>query len=184
MQTAISKRINTAIKHLTENDFENALIQISIAIDRTAKKKYANKKVGQRIKKFIKEYESFIYQFASDGKLIMSQGATISLGKELPEIIYKSVRCVLQHGDDLEDKIEITDTVGLLGVRNGRFIINKGHIGGLLFAIIIDKTNKNEHCKSEPIYFHNNIAIKINDLWGNPEKIENLMGYTKIVKHS
>jgi hypothetical protein len=37
--STISRRIETAIKHLKEKDYENALIQISIAIDATAKKK-------------------------------------------------------------------------------------------------------------------------------------------------
>ena len=182
MKTAISKRINTAIKHLSENDFENALIQISSAIDRTAKKKYSNKKAGPRIKKFIKEYESFIYQFASGGGFVVSQEATVSLGEELSEIIYKSVRCALHHGDDLEDKVEIVDKVGLLGMRKGKFIINKGHIDGLLFAVIADEVNKYENCESNPVYSRGNIVMEINDLWGNLKKIEEFTGYKKVVK--
>ena len=181
--TAISKRIDTAIKHLSEKDFENALIQISIAIDKTAKKKYGIKEVGKRMKRFVKEYENFIYQFATGGHLFIGTGAKIIInGEELHDTVYKSIRCALQHGDELEDKIQIDNEIGLLGSQNGKVIINSGHIDGLLFAVIADEVNKHESCDSNPIYSrHPREIIVINELWGNIEKVEEITGYMKLV---
>lgn len=177
--TTVSRRIDTAIKHLRENDYENALIQISIAIDRTAKKKYPNvKKVGSRIKKIIQNYESFIYFFASNGQMLVMPNAKVVIGTEdLPNMIYKSVRCALQHGDDLTDNVVIEDGVVSLGMRDGKFILNRGHIFGLLFSVVGDNVNQLEFCESNPFVVIKNKTIMINDLWGNLKKIEDIIGY-------
>ena len=103
----IGRRIDTAIGHLINKDFENALIQVCIAIDGTAKKKWQSYKPGKRIRTFIDEYEAFIYQFASSGYLKLrgtgNQKGKIFLNDSLPNILYKSIRCILHHGDEIGD---------------------------------------------------------------------------------
>jgi len=179
--TVISKRVETAIWHLSERDFENALIQISIAIDGTAKKKFPNeKKVGERIKKFITEYERFIYQFISFGTLNMPAGS-ISIQKKLPELVYETIRCALLHGDDdFEKYIVIKEEEMILGVRKGRVIITPGYITGFLFSVIVDSVNKNEHCISNPVFgINGKPPVKINNLWGNLTEVKKYTGYIK-----
>jgi len=59
--SVISKRIFTALQHLSINDFENALIQICIAIDATSKKKWPKHGPGRRIREYEKNMKrSFI----------------------------------------------------------------------------------------------------------------------------
>ncbi len=179
MTTTISKRIDTAMMHLANNDFENALIQISIAIDRTAKKKWANKGVGIRIKNFINEYETFIYQFISFGQIQLSKGGKISIQMTLDELLYKAIRCSLLHGDDIEDFINIVDTNDKIGVKNGKLIITPAYITGFMFSVIVDAKNKNEYCKSDPIFgIYGKAPIKINNLWGNLVAVQKYTGYT------
>lgn len=162
--STISRRIETAIKHLIDKDYENALIQISIAVDATAKRKWQKLKVGERIKKFIKENEAFIYQTASSGGLFICQGGGLIMqGKELPEIIYKLIRCTLQHGDELSDYIIIKESFNTLGVVNNKIIINTGHIYGLLFSVIFDPINNMEKCVSQFAILLHGKYININD---------------------
>lgn len=170
--TTIGRRINTAIDHISKKDYENALIQISITIDSTAKKKWLKDEVGSRIRKHIKAYEPLIYQFASVGGLIICGGGCIVMqGKELPQIVYKLIRCALHHGDELSDKIIFKEGFNTLGVKNGKIIINTGHIYGLLFSVIVDPINCNESCESNPILFRDNQPIIINEMWGNITKL-------------
>lgn len=83
----VGKRINTAIDHILNEDWENALIQISIAMDATAKKKWSKKMtVGRRISNFINEYEQFIHLLASNGSWHLEYGGHIAYdigGKKL-----------------------------------------------------------------------------------------------------
>jgi hypothetical protein len=65
---AIQDRIKEAIDKLNLNDPINALIQVSIAIDGTAKKMYPGKKTSFRCKKFLEDNRGFISRVAF-GKL-------------------------------------------------------------------------------------------------------------------
>ena len=183
--STIGRRINTAIKHLMDKDYENALIQICIAIDGTAKKKMSGCRPGKRIQMFVKEYEAFIYQFASAGGLVLKgsgnqRGRVSFSGDDFSKILYKSIRCVLHHGDDISDFVVIQSRVGILGVSKGKFVLNKGFIDGLLFSVVSDEVNKGEFCDSLPTCSFSGSVITINEVWGKLERIENLTGYRKI----
>jgi hypothetical protein len=175
--------VDTAIRHLSENDFENALIQLSIALDRTARKKHPKLGVGKRIMKFAKEYESFIYQFASGGSLVPENGALISFKIDeknviWSEILYKSIRCALLHGDEIEDTLEFTMDLRI-GFNGKKILINQGHISGLLYSIVSDEVNKNELCKVNSMVGIGNQGVEINKLWGNLRLIEKFSGFKK-----
>ena len=61
---AISDRIQECINKYNANDLDNALIQVCIAIDGTAKRDYPRiKKVGERFKEFIKSNQDIITFF-------------------------------------------------------------------------------------------------------------------------
>ena len=175
----IGRRIDTAIRHLSVKDYENALIQLCIALDATAKKKWKSKKPGERIKLFVSEYETFIYQFATHGKLILHSGGKIVIGSELPVVIYKSIRCVLHHGDELTNYVIIPEQNNLIGIEHGKFILNPGFIDGILFAIIVDEKNRHEKCNPSLIFHFNGKDICINDCWGNLRRVEEFTGYKK-----
>ncbi len=171
--STISRRIDTAINNITNRDYENALIQISIAIDSTAKKKWPKDGVGRRIRRFIKKNESFIYNIALSGGLILCTGGRIIIKDcELPQIIYKLIRCVLQHGDELSDKIVIKENFNTIGIEDDKVIINIGHIYGLLLAVIVDPMNINERCSSNPIIYFNGNQLFINNIWGDISKLK------------
>ncbi len=171
--TTISKRIDTAIKHLFSEDYENALIQISVALDATGKKKWNSLATGARIKNFIKENEKFIYQCASKGRFILRSGAqTLINGKELKELIYESIRCSLLHGDELADHILIRPDIDFINIEQGKPVINKYFIIGLSLAVIGEPVNFDETSDPEAIFYVNGNEIFINELWGNIERIK------------
>jgi len=161
-----------------DRNYENALIQVCNAIDGTAKKKMPyEKEPGKRIKKFVKEYEAFIYQFASAGGLVLKgscnkTGRISYPGDDLPEILYRSIRCVLLHGDELSDFVMILAETGIIGISKAKIVLNKGFIGGFLFSVVSDEVNKGEFCDSLPTYSFSGSVIKINEVWGNMQRIE------------
>lgn len=181
---AIGRRIDTAIHHLMAQDYENALIQICIAIDGTAKKKWPSHKPGRRIREFISEYETFIFQFGSGGGIRLlgippGRGKVIVLGGELPGVLYKSIRCALQHGDDLAEFVTIREGNNFLAVENGKWVINTGFIDGLVFSVVADEANAGEVCASNPVYAFRGIKLQFNEIWADLKMIERVTGFKK-----
>lgn len=173
--SVISERVSEAIEYLKKGDLENALIYITIALDRTAKNNWNKLGVGRRIKKFVEEYQFILVQFATNGKLY-NYGKLVIGGLEVKDIVYM-IRCYLQHGDDLNSKFTLVMQDGILGIKDGKTLINRGLIYGLLLSVIVDKSNKNEYCSSGQELFFGNIKVEINKLWGKINLIENLTGY-------
>jgi len=75
---SISNRIEEAFDKLQMQDYDNALIQICIALDATAKKEYPGKGNAVRMKSFIKDNIAFITRFAF-GKLEIQGNASFQL---------------------------------------------------------------------------------------------------------
>jgi hypothetical protein len=171
---------------LIARDFENALIQICIAIDGTAKKKWPSYKPGRRIRAYITEYETFIYQFGSGGGIQLQgippeRGRIILPGGELPEVLYKSIWCVLQHGDDLAEFVTIREGNNFLAVENGKWVMNTGFIEGLVFSVVADEVNVGEACKSNPVYYFRGNELQFNEIWADLEAIEYITGFNKVL---
>ena len=48
-------------------------------------------------------------------------------------------------------------------------------VHGLFFVIIMDQTNSNQKFDRELEWTINDQKIKLNNLWGNPEKVKNIL---------
>jgi len=68
----LGNRVQEVIAKTASDDLENALIQISIAIDKTGKKRRPKEGKGQRYKGFIRDHESFIIFLLSGLKITAS----------------------------------------------------------------------------------------------------------------
>jgi len=190
----VGRRVETAAKHLIENDFENALIQLSIAIDATAKNKWPHLNgrghTGDRIKKFLKEYETLILQFTTEGFFRAPPGAlsipvsipnTSSVPNSIPEILYLSIRNSLLHGSEYSDYFIIDPDIVGFGVENGKPIFSIGVVYGLLFSVVVDVSNKSEFCDPGLVVGIGDSSIVINEMWGNLTKLEKLTGFVKYI---
>ena len=177
---AIADRVEKAFIDLQGRDLENALIQISVAVDATAKRMRPKSGVGERCRKFIQSNEDFIYHFAMDGRLKLADGARLKFGQagDLGHILYKSVRCALLHEGDISSTVEFVSNLSL-GHKGGKFLINEGMIFGLLFAIVAAPVNIRERTKSDLRIEYKGQPLNINELWGRPDLINTLVSYKK-----
>jgi hypothetical protein len=177
---AIKDRIKEAIDKLNLNDPINAMIQVSIAIDGTAKKEYPGKKTSFRCKKFLEKNRGFISRVAF-GKLEIQGPMLFQLtnsnnpkdGKTLEEVLYHLVRCSLIHEGELPKEVEITsDSKIFIGMTNdGKVLISTKLIWAMVFAVIGSKVNTSERLPAGYSASIKNLTVDINDLWGNGEKI-------------
>lgn len=181
---AIADRIDKALQDLRIGDFENALIQISIAIDATGKKRKSKSGVGERCRYFIKENEDFIYHFVMDGRLKVEKGGRIMFGGgELGQVLYKSARCALLHEGDISNSV-VFERGFKLGQKENKFIITDNMLFGLLLTIVGEPKNSNETMKNEHSISYKNKNIEINKYWGKLEQLKTLTEYKKFPNKS
>ena len=174
------KRIIEAIEKIEKNDFENALIQISIGIDGVAKHKYPQLRTTERCIKLVDEYRDFIYRFSTLGKVSIGENGNIRYagrfeGKTLGEIMYKVIRCGLLHEGQLpEDNSLVFDIgYGIAGIRIAGNITEFGFLisRSLLLSlclIIIENDNSEDYKELDGFkefkYEHKKIRIE-KKLW-------------------
>ena len=184
----IVNRVIEAIKKIQKNDFENALIQISIGIDSVAGFKYPNIKTTERCVKIIEEYRDFIYRFSTLGSVSVTGNINYSGAfedKNLGEILYKVIRCGLLHGGKLPEDKNFIFTNGS-GIGSFKFSDNITEFGfiistGLLLSlclIIIENDNSEDYKKlvgyTEFRYSH--ITLKIDkSLWTDNNLTNNIL---------
>jgi len=176
----ICRYIDDALRHIAEGDYRLALLDISAAVDRTAKRKYSDKKPGKRIKRFVKEYQTLIYMFWTVGSLYIHPKATVSFlnGKQIDDVFYKLLRNPAVHGDEFES-IAFRDDRGIIAIKDGRLHINRDLLIGFLLSVIVDDTNAAERCaKQWIIELSDKVVIDINTAFGNIHYVQSLMGYS------
>ena len=175
----IGNRIDEAIVKLSSGDMENALIQIAIAIDATAKKKYdGEKKVGKRIKTFVMAHEDYITHYQMNGRLKIITGAGIGYGDKgsLGQVVYKSLRCALLHEADISDEV-VFNHGPVMGMDNGKFIVTDNLLWGLVFILIGEETNSKQRLKAAHKVQFNGTQLDLDSLWGNEKEIKMVVGY-------
>ena len=196
---SIGNRIDEAIEKLKSGDFENALIQISIAIDATATKKFNNeKKVGKRVRNFISEieeteavsrtfarnfimeYQDYLMHFQMDGRVKIATAAIYYGDKgSLGDVLYKSIRCALLHNADISDQV-VFKPGSIMGMEYGKFIVSEKLLWGLVLILIGQEVNARQSLKSLHKAYYDNTEISLNDMWGKEEAIKSLVHYVPI----
>lgn len=176
---AIKNRIKEAIDKLNQDDYENALIQVNIAIDATAKKEYPKEKTSHRCKKFLRENQAFITRV---GLGLLEIHGDIKFGKEgktLEEVLYNIIRCTLLHEGEMSEKIEITSKVSIGMSEDGKVIIPLNLIWAMILAVIGSKVNANErlpeHYSVTIGTIRRTLKLRLNEFWGKKEEIFELV---------
>ncbi len=165
----IGKFTKDFTEFFNNENYEYALIAICRAIDATAKKIFPKEKPGKRIKNMIKKYERFIYQFWTTNSLQVSPGAKIFIAKEkqLDDFIYLIIRNSLMHGDDFDEKINISKELeNGIAWNGGKVVINKKFVLSLFLIVILDPINSHERTDDKICFYFEKKEWMINNLWG------------------
>jgi len=171
---SIGNRIDEAYIKLVGDDLENSLVQLSIAIDATAKKKFdGEKKVGKRIRRFIMEYEDLIIHLSMAGmvRIITPDGVSYGEKEKLGDVIYKSIRCALLHEADISDKV-VFRKGPTMGMDEEKFIVTDQLLWAFILIIIGDQTNLDQNLKKNHQMIFNGKSLHLNQLWGKLDEIK------------
>jgi hypothetical protein len=171
---SISKRVKTAFDFIAQNDFENALIYISIVVDATSKKEYPKGiSQSQRNKNFIDDNQDFIYRFSTGGSVSVTGTLNYPTGT-LGRTLYKIIRCGLLHEGVLPKSFVMLDGLGLGGMRTNLdinkpmgFAISANLLVALLILVITSPENRNEIIDDGLYFSIYNISSEVNTVWGD-----------------
>lgn len=167
-QTGVGRRIQQAILHQTNGEWESALVNLFPAIDKTAKlRRPMVKAVGDRIRGFFTDDEGFISLMATGNVFI---GMEID-GQTMPQVLYEFGRCSLLHEGELDPKLRF-NTSGLFSLGEV-WNLPVSYISAMTLSVILAPENA-----GESIDFDAEIPIPILDerlrlssLWGKRAEI-------------
>ena len=179
---AIADRIQESIIKMSLHNYENAMVQLSIAIEGTAKKKY-DKKISssERFRSFVNENEEFVIFVAlgCEGRfryLNNNAGFSFSNRGSLAQVLYKYVRNPLIHEGDVGDEIVFREGP-INGHEGNKFIVSSELLLGLLLSVVGDPSNLKEKLKINVQIEVGGTVMLLNDIWGRSEVIKRNVGF-------
>ncbi|HAS1112418.1 TPA: hypothetical protein I3798_000857 [Enterobacter cloacae] len=170
--TPVVSRLSSCINLYSIKDYENAFINLFIALDITAKKRYPNLKVGKRNRALLLDTEPLTQKLYMG---IIIQGLNIN-GLTFSNIFYKFGRNALIHDGQLDRRLSISDEKGIR-ISEDNWDFHHSYIMSMAISIISCKENANENFNTAIEYECNFGKINLNDLWG---KESELMEYLQV----
>lgn len=173
---SIAFRVKTAFDFIRLNDYENALIYISIVVDATSKKNSPHgMSQSERNKNFIDANQNFIYLFSTGGVVSFGEnGSYIYPSGTLGKTLYKLVRCGLLHDGVLPPSFVMLDGSGIGNIITADsdldkpigFGISKELLIALLLVVVTSPVNQREWIPGGLILSAYGKKIDINNIWG------------------
>lgn len=166
---AISDRMLECINKYNADDLDNALIQVCIAIDGTAKKEYPRiKRVGERFKEFIKSNQDIITFFTFNTNIFIN----CRFGEyTIEQFIYKILRCGLLHEGDIPEMFEFAETGGPIEIGDRKWRLPKTFVFGAMLAVIGARSNSGQNSPEDLAVTIMGQRFTVNQLWGRADII-------------
>jgi hypothetical protein len=169
----ISDRVLECIKKYNENDLDNALIQVCIALDGTAKREYPKvKKVGDRFKSFVKANQDIITFFMFNTNICID----CQFGEyTIERFIYKVLRCGLLHEGEVPEMFRFTEPGQPIIIGSKQWCLPKTFIFSTLLVVIGAASNSNQSAPDDIGVIIMGQRFKVNDLWGRADLVRRLI---------
>lgn len=186
---SIGKRISEAFDRLVEADFEGAAIPVSIAVDATASRCYPAAKNNVAYKEWIRTNLSLITRVGMGNVSITNSWNFLYNHPDLKpdanglctleQILYHVVRCGIVHDAQLPPNLRFGPP-GTTTLQNGTLTLSSGVLVGMIYAVVVSPVNASEQSpKDSQIQWIDGRALRVNDLWGDRQKLIEFLEDTK-----
>ena len=185
---SVGSQVVDAMKKLAEHRFEDAVVTASVALSATARLEYPADGDKAACRKFLEHNLPIISKigWVAFGvsqpinflyRRLDSKAPGISV-RTMPEMLYDIVRCKAVHEAVLPENLLFTELPMIQTGLNGELVLPIDVIYGLLLAIVGSPSNADEHADGDPVFSFGGKSIRVNDLWGEREKIATFIGAT------
>lgn len=156
--------MDSSIKALIKEDHETSLIHFFPALDKTAKKRRPNKKVGDRIRSFLDDEFDIISDIA-----VRNIFRVTCDGISFPQAIYKFGRTSIAHEGELDPRLNFENQTGL--VIGHTWNLPPSFILGLVMSVVLAPENSSEKLEHEYSVSIHGTNYQIQSLWGQRQKV-------------
>lgn len=94
----------------------------------------------------------------------------------MPEMLYDVIRCTAVHEAGLPSNLRFTELPVIQTGLDGELVLPIDVIYGLLLAIVGSRKNAGQQADGDPIFSFAGKSIRVNELWGQQEKIAEFIG--------
>ena len=171
---SIADRVKESIDKYNSNDLENALIQICIAFDGTARNEFPNIKTNaKRFKAFVNANMDIITFFTFNTNVFIN----CQFGEyTIEQFVYEVLRCGLIHEAELPARFRFTEPGESVLIGGKQWSFPKTFIFGALLAVIGASSNARQKVPDQFSVTIMDNHFKVNDLWGHADKIRKAIG--------
>jgi hypothetical protein len=170
---SVADRVTECINKYNANDLDNALIQLCIALDGTAKNEYPRmKKVGERFKAFIKANQDIITFFTFNTNIFINCEFG---GYTIEQFIYKVLRCGLLHEGEVSAMFKFAEAGEPLSISGKQWCFPRTFVFGTLLAVIGAPTNARQSVADQLGVTVLGKRFKVNELWGRADLVRETM---------
>ncbi|MBI3015683.1 MAG: hypothetical protein HYY65_11645 [Candidatus Tectomicrobia bacterium] len=175
-----------AMRKLSEDRFEDAVVAASVALSATARLEYPTEGDKSACRKFLEQslpiiskigWVSFgVSQPINFRYRRLDSKATGICVRTMPEMLYDVVRCTAVHEAGLPDNLQFTKQSVIQLGPDGELVLPIDVIIGLLIAIVASPKNAHQQAEGDPVFSFGGKSIRVNELWRERGKIAAFIG--------
>lgn len=183
---SVGSQVTEAMKKLSEDKFEDAIIAASVALSATARLEFPTDGDPDACLNFLEQNLRMISKigWVSFGVIqpinfkyrrLDSRSPGVSV-RSMPEMLYNVVRCTAVHEAVLPKNLRFTKDPIIETGHYGELVLPVDVIYGLLIAIVSSPKNADELVEHDPIFSFGGKNIRVNELWGDRDKVKAFIG--------
>lgn len=183
---SVGNQVMDSMKKLTEHRFEEAVVAASVALSATARLEYPTGGDKAACRQFLESNLPIICKigWVAFGvtqpinfryRRLDLQAPGISL-RTMAEMLFDVVRCTAVHEGKLPKNLRFTELPVIQTGPDGELVLPIDVIYGLLLAIVGSPQNASQQADGDPVFAFKGKSIRVNDVWGEREKIVEFLG--------
>ena len=183
---SVGSQVADAMRKLSEDRFEDAVVATSVALSATARLEYPKDSDKAACRKFLEQNLPIINKigWVSFGvsqninfryRRLDSRKPGIEIRK-MPEMLYDVVRCTSVHEAGFPDNLRFTKQPVIQTGFDGELVLPIDVIYGLLMAIVASPENADKQAEGDLVFSFGGKSIHVNELWGERRKMKAFIG--------
>ena len=183
---SVGSQVDDAVRKLSQNRFEDAVIAASVALSATARLEYPTDHDKAACRKFLEQnlpiiskigWVSFGVSQPMNFRYRRLDRRAHAVGvRTMPEMLYDVVRCTALHEARLPDNLRFTDEPVIQTGSDGELVLPIDVIYGLLIAVVASPKNADEEAGGDPTFSFGGKRIRLNEMWGKRDKVAAFIG--------
>ena len=183
---SIGSQVADAMRKLSKDRFEDAVVAASVALSATARLEYPTDGDKAACRKFLDQNLPIISKigWVSFGvsqpinfryRRLDSRASGIAV-RTMPEMLYDVIRCTAVHEAKLPENLRFTGQPLIHLGNDGELVLPIDLIYGLLIAVVASPKNADQQIAGDPMFSFGGKSIRVNELWGDRSKVEMFIG--------